>query len=144
RTHWLKCKMHWFTTPESARLYQAEVEIKKRVGESRVQRWWDEDDKKTHLYRIEHTAADLHFELQKEAKTAPIKFNHEDMSEWDKTLNTLTEDDMKNLRDTGNYRKPELREFYLPGSKDHDHDQPRQIVDRSYDRTKSGDVGELA
>lgn len=33
RQHWVRCKLHWFTEPESARLYQAEVELKRRFGD---------------------------------------------------------------------------------------------------------------
>ena len=145
RSHWVKCKMHWFTTPESARLYQAEVEIKRRVGEARLKRWWDEGDKRAHLYRIDHIAADLDLQLQKEAKSPAPRYNAEEYEGWNKTLNPLTDEDMRELRETGQFRKPELREFYLPGAKDKDAEaEDESKIDRSYDKTVPGDQGELA
>jgi len=82
RKHWLKCKSHWFTSPESARLYQAEVEIARTVGDRPLKRWWKETDDRSNLYRVDFIAEDLHF-----TGAPKPRILTPEMEEWAKTVN---------------------------------------------------------
>jgi hypothetical protein len=143
RQHWLKCKMHWFTSPESAKLYQAELEIKRRVGERpSLRRWWKEEDgEKSHLYRVhadaEHLSLDDSVGLKKpdlvdtdrwlmdQSKhvSAPKAYESE-VEQWRKSIDQLTEEDLEAIGLKG---KVFENSPLLPGPKDADEERAKMV-----------------
>lgn len=135
RKHWLKCKSHWFTSPESARLYQAEVEIARTVGDRPLKTWWKETDERSNLYRVDFIAEDLHF-------TAPKpKFITEEMEQWGKIVNPYAQEPP--LVDSETPAATVADIHFLPGAKDANGER-KGITQRAEDSLKRDEADAAA
>ncbi len=99
RAHWVKCKLHWFTTPEAARLYQAEMRISKTVNvhPADLKRYWKENAQND-VYSIDAVIGEVALMRTTIDGHAKLRANNEQLRHWEQTqLETMTAEDLESI-----------------------------------------------